>query len=176
MNVLFCILFTFFIVVIQTILLPSFSFFINCFDLMIINVIFLCLISSHQSVILGIMLIGIVMDSVSGAPFAYHLFTYLWIFILVSVFKQMFFQKSVVFVMVIGVVAIGIEQGLFVFSILVKSGLEDFLGFNYSLFIPQLLSGGIIIAPGVWMIENCYRSWIKCGLSIQRQWEKVRDS
>ena len=52
MNALFFILFTFLLVVVQTIILPTSDLLIQSFDLMIINILFLSLFSSHSAIAL----------------------------------------------------------------------------------------------------------------------------
>ncbi|MCK5836927.1 MAG: hypothetical protein KAH09_06640, partial [Desulfobacula sp.] len=83
MNAVFFVLFTGVLIILQTIVLPSFDWFSQCFDLMIINVLFLSLVSSHYAMVFAIILIGCIMDSVSGVPFCLHIFSYVWIYIIV---------------------------------------------------------------------------------------------
>ena len=176
MNAMFFIIFTLFLIVFQTIILPSFSFFIQCFDFMIINVLFLSLISTHYSTILLIIVIGIIMDSMSGVPFSYHLFSYLWTYILVSIFQQLFFQKSVVFLMVIGIITVAIQQGILLFSILLNSSVIGLLSFDFSLFIPQLFWAFVVIPPSIMCLEILYKRWKKMTTSIRSQWQKTREN
>jgi len=176
MNAVFFIIFSLFLIVIQTIILPSFSLFTQCFDLMIINVLFLCLISTHYSSIFAIIVIGIIMDSMSGVPFSYHLFSYLWTYILVSIFRQLFFQKSVVFLLVVGLVTVTIQQGILLFSILVNTPGNVFLSFDFSLFIPQLFWAFVIIPPSIWCLEVFFKKWKKTVTNIRQQWQKTREN
>ena len=171
MNALFFILCTLFIIVIQTVILPSVSFFMQCFDLMIINVLFLCLISTHYSTMLGI-----IMDSISGVPFSYCLFSYLWIYILVFLFRQLLFHKSIVFLLIISIVSVVIQHGLLLFSIFISSSGKSVLDLDFGLLISQIFWGFFLIPPGIWLIEFLYKKWIKMSDSLQRQWQKGRES
>ena len=122
MNVLFFIIFTLFLIVLQTIVLPSFPWFAQCFDLLIIDILFLSLISSHYSIIAAIVVIGCIMDSVSGVPFFYHIFSYLWIYIIVQIVKQLLFQRSIMFILIISIVSILIQHVLLLLSVFVNQG------------------------------------------------------
>lgn len=176
MNALFFILFTLFTIVVQTIILPLLPFFMQTFDLMIINILFMCLVSTHYTIILAIILIGIIMDSISGAPFCFHLFSYLWIYILVYLVQQLLFQKSIIFILVISVVSVAIQQGLLLFSIFVVSSWQSVLDFDYSLLIQQIFFGFAFIPAGVWLADLFHKQWMKTGKTLFRQWHKARHS
>lgn len=175
MNALFFILFTLLLIVIQTIILPSTSFFIQSFDLMIINVLFVCLVSSHYITILAIIILGIIMDSLSGIPFGFHLFSYLWIYIIVAIFRQFFFQKSIIFLTIIGVVSIAIQHGLLLFTIFVGTSGKTVIEFDYSLLMRQIFWGFFTIPPSIWFLEYIYNKWKKGTRSFIRQWHKARE-
>jgi len=149
MNVLFFIIFTLFLIVLQTIVLPSFSWFDQCFDLLIIDILFLSLISSHYSIAAAIILIGFIMDSISGVPFCYHIFSYLWIYIIVFIVKQLFFKQSIIFILIISIVSVLIQQGLLLFSIFVQQGYDAILVFDFRLLTRQAFWGFVFIPPSI---------------------------
>jgi len=74
MNGLFFVILTVFLIVFQTVIFPSFIWFSQCFDLMIMNIIFLSLVYSHYAVILTIILIGGIMDSIWSGFFSSYFF------------------------------------------------------------------------------------------------------
>ncbi|MCK5348031.1 MAG: hypothetical protein KAJ25_01505 [Desulfobacula sp.] len=160
MNVLFFIIFTFFLIIVQTVILPSFPWFVQCFDLLIIDILFLSLISSHYSMIAAVIIIGCIMDSISGVPFCYHIFSYLWIYTIVYLVKQLLFQKSIIFIFIISVVSVFIQQGLLLFSVFVKQGSNTIWTFDFSLLIRQTFWGFIFIPPGIWLTNVCWQNWI----------------
>ena len=176
MNALFFIFLTLFLVIVQTIILPGFSFFAHCFDLMIINILFLCLVSTRYTTVIAIAVIGIMMDSLSGVPFFYHLFSYLWIYILVYLVRQVLFQHSMVFILVISIVSVAVQQGLLLFSIFVRTSGQQVLEFDFGLLILQLILGFIFIPPGIWLTGVLYRIWKKTGNTIRLKWHKARES
>jgi len=169
MNVLFCLIFTLFLIVIQTVIFPSFSWFMQSFDLVIIDVLFLCLVFSHYSIIFGIILIGCIMDSISGTPFGFHLFSYIWIYILVHLGKQMLFKQSVIFTLIVSLGAIIIQHGLLLFYIFVNNGQVAVLEFDFGLLIRQAFWGMIFISPSIWFTNVCLQNWIFLGKFLQKK-------
>ncbi|MCK4767160.1 MAG: hypothetical protein KAS28_02155 [Desulfobacula sp.] len=172
MNILFFIIFTFFLIIVQTVILPSFPWFVQCFDLLIIDILFLSLISSHHSVVFAIIVIGCIMDSISGVPFCYHIFSYLWIYIIVYSVKQLLFQKSIIFIFIISFLSVFIQQGLLLFSVFVKQGSNTIWTFDFSLLIRQTFWGFIFIPPGIWLVNVCWQNWIFITKFLRNRWLK----
>ena len=176
MKTVFFIVLTLFLIVIQTIVLPSFSWFDQCFDLLIIEIIFLSFISSHYSMALAIIIIGCVMDSISGVPFWYYIFSYLWIYIIVQIVKQLLFQRSIIFIFIISIVSISIQHGFLLFSVFVHQGVNPILEFNFGLLIKQVFWGAIFIPPGIWLINVFWQNWIlKTKFLQNRVFENTED-
>ena len=169
MNVFFSLIVTLFLIVIQTVILPSFSWFTQSFDLMIINVLFLCLTFSHYSVIFGIILIGCIMDSLSGTPFGFHLFSYIWIYIIVNLGKQMLFTQSIVFILIVSLAAVIIQHGLLLFYVYVNHGQAAILAFDFGLLIRQAFWGMGFISPGIWFANVCRQNWIFLARFLQKK-------
>lgn len=174
-NALFFVVLTLFLLIIQTIILPMSGFFIQTFDLMIIVILFLSLVIAHLSVLLVIAGIGIIMDSLSGAPFGYYLFSYLWLYTIVSLFRQFFFQKSVAFLMVVSIASVLIQQLMFLFSVFITSSDTSPFHFDVSYFIPQLFWAFIIIPPWIMGLDIIYKQWVKLGNMLKYKWEKARE-
>lgn len=161
MNALFFIFLTLILVVVQTVILPSFSWFEQCFDLLITDVLFLSLISSHTSMIFAIIVIGIIMDSLSGVPFFYHIFSYLWIYIIVYIVKQLLFHGSVVFILIISLVAVFIQHGLLLYAIFVQEGTSVIWAIDSGSLVKQAFWGFLVIPPGIWLINILWKIWIR---------------
>lgn len=172
MNAVFFISLTIFLIILQTIVLPSFSWFGQWFDLLIIDVLFLSLISSHSSTIAAVILIGCIMDSISGAPFCYYIFSYLWIYIIVFLIKQFVFQKSIIFVFIISVVSVIIQQGLLLFSAFIAQGYNAIWTFNFDLLMSQIFWGFIFIPPSIWLVNIFWQNWILAMNFLQARWFK----
>jgi len=159
MNTVFFIVLTLFLMVVQTIILPSFSWFDQCFDLQMIGIIFLSFVSSHYLIVLAIIMIGCVMDSISGVPFSYHIFSYVWIYIIVQIAKQLLFQRSILFIFSISMISIVIQHVFLLFSIFINHGTNAILEFNFPLLIRQVFWGIIFIPLGIWLVNTLWQNW-----------------
>lgn len=169
MNIFFFIILTLFLFILQTVILPTFSWFPQCFDLLIIVILYISLITNRHSVLFAVVFIGAVMDSTSGVPFFLHIFSYLWIYIIVQLVKQLLFQHSLVFILVISVVSVLIQQGLVLLSIFVRQGPDAFIGFNYGLLIRQAFWGLLFIGPSIWLINTARVNWIFTARAVKKQ-------
>jgi len=169
MNILFFILLSLLLIVFQTVVFPCFPGFVQCFDLLIIDVLFLSLISSHFSIIFAIVIIGCIMDSISGVPFCYHIFSYLWIYIIVNIVKQLLFQRSIIFIFIISVASVLIQQVLLLFSVFVNHGTNTFQLVDLGLLIKQVFWGFIFIPPSIWLINVFWQNWIFITKRMQKQ-------
>lgn len=169
MKAFFFIFLTPLLIVFQTVIFPSFPIFANCFDLLIINILYLSLIARHNAMILAIILIGVIMDSISGVPFFYYTFSYLFIYIIVHLFKQFLFKQSTVFITIISLVSVLVQQVLLIFIIFVKQGVQDLAFFEYRLLVWQLFWGVLIIPPGVWFLNVCLNIWIRVVSELKKQ-------
>jgi hypothetical protein len=176
MNALFFAIVTVSLIVFQTIIFPSFVWFAQCFDLMIINIIFLSLVYSHYTVIFTIILIGGVMDSLSGVAFFHHIFSYLWIYLIVQLFKQFVFKRNYIFILSISLVSVLIQQGLILFSVFIGQGREGIGQMEVLLMVKQLVWGGIFIPPGVWLFAGLRQYWIHLTKTLKKQFDhRYRD-
>jgi len=160
MNAFFFITLTLFFIVIQTIILPTFLWFDQCFDLLIIEILFLSFIPSHYSMVLAIIAIGCLMDSISGVPFGHYIFSYLWVYIIVQIAKQLLFQRSTVFIFIMSIVSISIQHGFLLFSVFVQNGVDAIWELNFTLLIRQIFWGVVFIPPGIWLINIFWQKWI----------------
>jgi rod shape-determining protein MreD len=169
MNAIFFAIVTVSLIIFQTILFPSFGWFAQCFDLMIINIIFLSLVYSHYAVILTIILIGCIMDSLSGVAFFHHIFSYLWIYLIVQVFKKFVFKRNFLFILIVSLVSVLIQQGLILFSVFIEKGSEGIGQMEILLMVKQLIWGGVCIPIGVWLLAGFRQYWIYSGNMLKKQ-------
>ncbi len=169
MNILFFIFLTFFCLVIQTIVLPSFAWFDQCFDFLIIVVLFLSLISTHYSTVFAIIIIGCIMDSLSGVPFFFHVFSYLWIYLIVDIVKQLLFKQSIIFILIISIVAVIIQHALLFLSVFVQHGSQAVADIDFGLLLSQVFWGFIIIPPSIWLTNFLWQYWNYFFKQVQKQ-------
>ena len=176
MNAFFFVFLTLLVFIFQTVVLPSVSFVPHVFDLMIIDVLYLSLISKHHAAALAIALIGCMMDSVSGVPFFYHVFSYLWIYILVRLVRQMFFHHSLVLVMVLSILSVAVQQGLLIFSLWVGADRESPWVVDYQVLLYQLIYGLIVVPVALMILEGIRSAWLVMARSRRRQFlQRYRD-
>ena len=153
MNLLFFSAVTLGLVLIQTIVLPSFFWFPYTFDLLIVLVLYLSLAFSHYSIIFTIFLIGMIMDSLSSVPFFFHIFSYFWIYLSVQLLKQVVFQRSALFMLTVSLLAVMVQQVLILFTVFLNHGDQGLMAVNYSQMAWQLVLGGLCITPGIWVLS-----------------------
>lgn len=115
---------------------------------------------------------GAVMDSVSGVPFFYYIFSYMFIYIIVHLVKQFLFKQSTVFIIVISLVSVLIEHGLLIFTIFIRQGAQGVASFDFKPFLWQAFWGVILIPPGVWALNEALDIWIKVLSGIKKQFIK----
>ncbi len=159
MKALFFIILTFFLIILQSIVLPSFSWSEQCFDLLIIEIFFLSLIATRHTMIFAIIVIGCIMDSISGVPFSYYVLSYLWIYIMVYIARQLFFDQSAIFVICISLASVIIQHLLLLFSILIRQGSGGLLEFDFDLLIKQTFWGFIFIPLSIWAVNIFWMRW-----------------
>jgi rod shape-determining protein MreD len=176
MKWLFFILISLFLIVLQTVIFPSASWFSNSFDLTIMLIVFLSLRFPRYWMAAVIACIGGVMDSLSGGPFFLYLFSYIWIFLIVQMVKQLVFQTSALFVVAISLVSVLIQQGLFLFSMFVGQDHSTVQKMDISLMVQQAVWGALLIPPGVWTMSFLFGQWQKMGRSVLQSWEKKRSA
>lgn len=169
MNIFFFTILILVFFVFQTVILPSFSGFPQCFDLLIIVVLYLSLIAERHAVLLAIIAVGAVMDSTSGVPFFFHIFSYLWIYFIVQIVKQLLFQHSIVFVLIISIVSVLIQHGLLLLSVFVRQGTGAIVAFDFGLLIRQAFWGFVIIPPSIWLINICRLSCVDAAQMFKKQ-------
>jgi len=147
------------LVIIQTVVIPDLSWFSHSFDLMIINVLYLILFSPRYWVPFWLVIIGSMMDSLSGAPFFLHTTAYLCIYLIVFFLRRLVFQRSAVFVFIVSLVSACIYQGLVMFSVFLLQGYKAITATDYRLCIGQVIWAAVGIPVGVWFLEAMHQNF-----------------
>ena len=169
MNFIFFFFFTLFLVIIQTVIIPDFSWFSNCFDLMIVNVLYLSLFSSSCWLPFWLVIIGSIMDSLSGAPFFLHTTAYLCIYLIVFFLRRLVFQHSAIFVFLVSLASAGIYQGLVMFSIFLLHEQSATGTTDYRLCIGQIIWASVGIPIGVRFLGTLHRNFSHAVKQSRRQ-------
>jgi len=81
MTAVFYIVVSVCLIVFQTIIGPGIQMFDGIYDLMIPFVVYFSLFRPARQTLLAVLVLGFVMDNLSGGPFGLYLSTYLWLFI-----------------------------------------------------------------------------------------------
>ncbi len=69
------------VVLLQTTVFPNIDLFTSCYDLLIVQVVYLGIYQKVRGSVFIIGLLGIVVDSLTGGPYGVYLTTYLWLFV-----------------------------------------------------------------------------------------------
>lgn len=158
-NFIFFFFATLGLIVFQTVVLPDFFWFPHCFDLMIINVLYLSLFSPRYWVPFWLVVIGSIMDSLSGAPFFLHTASYLCIYLIVFFLRRLVFQRSAIFVFFVSLVSACIYQGLVMFSVFLLQDQNTNASTDYRLCIGQIIWASVGIPIGVWFMEALHQNF-----------------
>ena len=70
-----------FLILIQTTILPYFNAFSGIYDLLIPFVIFICICLPIRESLPFVLILGLIMDNLSGSPFGFYLTFYFWLFV-----------------------------------------------------------------------------------------------
>ena len=159
MDAVFLSILTIFLIICQSVIFPSLSFFHQSFDILLIVVLLISISFTHHSVILAIVVIGWIMDSISGFAFFLNTFSYLLIYMIVALSKRMVFKQSIVFIIIISFAGVIIQNGLIVFSVFISQGIEALLAFDYALIIKQAFWATLLIPPAVLFFQRLRKEW-----------------
>jgi len=107
----------FFFAVIQTSILPVFSFFENFYDLQIILILYLGFFCSLSRTFPFIIFWGFLMDSISGGPFGLYLTVYIWLFVGANLLSNIFHYDGIVSLVIIMVFGVLFQNIVFLSSI-----------------------------------------------------------
>ncbi|MGD9823723.1 hypothetical protein [Desulfobacter sp.] len=169
MNFIFFSFVTLGLVILQTVVIPDFSWFPHSFDLMIINVLYLSLFSPRYWVPFCLVIIGGIMDSLSGAPFFLHTTSYLCSYLIVFFLRQLVFQRSAVFVFIVSLASVCIYQGLVMFSVFLLQGQKEIAATDYRLCIGQIVWAVVGIPIGVRFLETLHQNFLHAVKQSRRQ-------
>lgn len=112
------------LLVVQTSLFPAIPLFFHCFDIMLIIILSFSLMFSHYTIIVAVFMLGLCMDSLSGAPLGLYTIAYIWIFILVQFLKRFVHSKNIIFMPCISALSVVMENGFLFFSFFIRYGRE----------------------------------------------------
>lgn len=158
-NILFYTLLSLLLIIAQTSFLSVFSFSDYSFDLLIIVILSLSLLFSHPFIIIGVLLIGFCMDSVSGTPFGVYTSAYIWIYIFVQAMKRYVHYGNVIFVPLVSVFAVFIENSFLFFTFFVCDGASAITTSDLVLMGNQMLLAFFMLPLSILIIHFFHKQW-----------------
>lgn len=103
-----------FLVIVQTTVFPLFPVLINFFDLMLPVIIYIGFFRSIRESIPVLFFFGLVMDGLSGAPFGLFFSSYIWLYVIVLLLKQVFLVKKMLLLSFVAALGVLIQNGILI--------------------------------------------------------------
>lgn len=141
MTYCFYICVCFCLVIFQTTIIPHISLFNNFYDPLIPFISYLGLFRTARESILFILVLGFLMDNLSGGPFGLYLTTYFWLFIVVKIVIQYVHVNNI---LLLFIVAAGVlmENIIFIASVSMSGPDSQFFAITIRTVIFQILWAG----------------------------------
>ena len=151
----------FFLVILQTTVMPYFSLFDGFYDLLFPFIVFLSLFRSSREGIPVILFFGFVMDTLSGGPFGLYLTTYLWLFVGVRWITSFLDVGDSILLLLVVAVGVLIQNLIFVAAITIFSPLTPAISQTMNTIAVQLL-WAIFTGPVLLLFFNySHNKWDK---------------
>lgn len=141
MTYCFYICVCFCLVIFQTTIIPHISLFNNFYDPLIPFISYLGLFRTARESILFILVLGFLMDNLSGGPFGLYLTTYFWLFIVVKIVIQYVHVNNI---LLLFIVAAGVlmENIIFIAGVSMSGPDSQFFAITIRTVIFQILWAG----------------------------------
>ena len=103
-----------FLIILQTTLLTYFSIFNGMYDLLIPFVIFICIYLPLRESLPFVLILGLIMDNLSGSPFGLYITFYFWLFVGVRWIVKFLRVGNIFLLPIVAVAAVLIENILII--------------------------------------------------------------
>ena len=127
------------LIIFQTTIIPHIPLFNNFYDLLIPFIIYLGLFRPTREGILFILVLGFLMDNLSGGPFGLYVTTYLWLFIVVKLLIKYLHARNNILLLFIVAGGVLMENVIFIVSIFISGTDSQFLTITTRTVIFQIL-------------------------------------
>lgn len=147
------------IIVLQTVIIPDVQFLSSCFDLTAIFVIYLGLLRSLREGLPAILLLGLIMDNLSGAPLMVFTSAYLWLYFGVrwlTGILQVGMRFRLAFIVVSGIL---LENLILFLSFDGLDALEHLPSSTLVQIVPRLIWASILGPVMVLVLERLHKIW-----------------
>ncbi|MDL1968468.1 MAG: hypothetical protein LWW97_07940 [Deltaproteobacteria bacterium] len=130
------------LVIFQTTIMPHISLFNNFYDLLIPFIIYLGLFRHAREGILFVLVLGFLMDNLSGGTFGLYLTTYFWLFIVVKLVIEYLYARNNILLLFIVAAGVLMENIIFIASVFMSGSDSLFLAITIRSVIFQILWAG----------------------------------
>lgn len=127
------------LVIFQTTIIPHISLFNNFYDLLIPFIIYLGLFRPARESILFILVLGFLMDNLSGAPFGLYVTTYFWLFIIVKLVIRYLHVSNNILLLFIVAAGVLMENIIFIAGVSISNPDPQFPAITIRTVIFQIL-------------------------------------
>ncbi len=130
------------LVIFQTTIIPHISLFNNFYDLLVPFIIYLGLFRPARESILFILVLGFLMDNLSGAPFGLYITTYFWLFIIVKLVVKYLHVHNNILLLFIVAAGVLMENIIFIAGVSMSNPDSQFPAITIRTVIFQILWAG----------------------------------
>ena len=169
-KIIYPLFLSFILIIIQTTIFPYFSFFYQCFDLIIISILYISIFFSHPIMIIGIVFQGYIMDSISGTPFGYYIISYVWIYLCVQILKKFISTRDFILIPVLSLISVFIENIFLFFIFFIKYGKEAVVLIDFIIMLEQMVLAFIFVTPFILILRRFEKPW---NYFIEKIFEKI---
>jgi len=127
------------LVIFQTTIIPHISLFNNFYDLLVPFIIYLGLFRSARESIPFILVLGFLMDNLSGALFGLYVTTYFWLFIIVKLVIRYLHARNNILLLFIVAAGVLMENIIFIVSVSIQGPDLQFSAITIKTVIFQIL-------------------------------------
>ncbi|MFZ0612728.1 MAG: hypothetical protein WAM73_10855 [Desulfobacterales bacterium] len=148
-----------FLIVLQTVILPDLPVLNSVFELTAMFVIYLGLLRSARESLPVVLLLGVIMDNLSGAPFMVFTTTYLWLYVCVrwlTRILQVGMRFRLAFIVVAGIL---LENLIFILAFGGLDALRQAPSLTLAKVLPRLLWALVFGPILILMLERVHRIW-----------------
>ena len=130
------------LIIFQTTIIPHISLFNNFYDIIIPFIIYLGLFRPARESILFILVLGFLMDNLSGAPFGLYVTTYFWLFIIVKLVIRYLHARNNILLLFIVAAGVLMENIIFITIVSIPGPDSQFSAITIRTVIFQILWAG----------------------------------
>ena len=130
------------LIIFQTTIIPHIPLFNNFYDLLIPFIIYLGLFRPACEGILFILVLGFLMDNLSGWPFGLYITTYFWLFIVVKLVIRYVHARNNILLLFIVAAGVLMENIIFIAGVSMSGQDSQFLAITIRAVIFQILWAG----------------------------------